>query len=261
MIKRLIESLPTNNRIERIWKLAQVEFQRRYYNDSLGLFWALIKPLFEVGLYYVVFTTFFPVEIPNYAIYLFGGIVFWMTFAEATTRSLHLLQDKLYLIDNIQFNHFDIYLAHILSISFAFAFNYFAFIIMALSFGAPISIHFIPLIIALITLLVLCLGTSLIISSIQPFFKDINHLWDMLILVGFWTSGILYESERIFDGANWFAHVNPMVGLIYTGRASFLENVTMINYWLFYPFVYSVIVLLIGIWTFKKLGPRAIEKL
>lgn len=261
MINSLLESLPTNNRVERIWKLAQVEFQRRYYNDRLGLFWALIKPLFEVALYYVVFTTFFPVTIEHYAIYLFGGIVFWMTFAESTTRSLHLLEDKLYLIDNIQFNHLDIFLAHILSITFAFFFNYMAFILMALIFGAPISIHFVPLIFTLSSLLILCLGTSLILSSIQPFFKDLNHLWDMLILVGFWSSGILYESEKIIDDANWFAHLNPMVGLIYIGRASFLEGVTFDSYWLFYPMLYSIVVLLLGLWIFKYLGSKAIEKL
>ena len=53
--EQFFEWLPENNRLERIWKLAQVEFKKRYYNDRLGLVWALLNPLFQMGIYYLVF--------------------------------------------------------------------------------------------------------------------------------------------------------------------------------------------------------------
>jgi ABC-type polysaccharide/polyol phosphate export permease len=70
----LVKYWPENNRLERIWKLAQVDFKKRYYNDRLGLLWALINPIFKVIVYFLVFSLFFKVQQENYGLYLFSGI-------------------------------------------------------------------------------------------------------------------------------------------------------------------------------------------
>ena len=257
----ILTHLPSNNRLERIWKLAQVEFQRRYYNDSLGLLWALIKPLFEVGIYYIVFTNFFPSNIENYAIYLFSGIVIWMVFSESTLRSLTLLEEKIYLIDNIQFNRLDIYYAHIVSIALGFIFNFTAYIVMALIFARPLDIHPLGLTVSLTSLFLTSLGISLIISSIQPYFKDLRHLWDMIILVGFWTSGLLYNVQMIQEKAAWYMFLNPMISIVYTSRGSVLSTVPLDLFWLGYGLLFSCMIFLIGYIFFQKIGARAIEKI
>ena len=57
ILRPLIKRLPENNRIELIWKLAQVDFKKRYYNDSLGLFWALLNPIFRILIYCLLYTS------------------------------------------------------------------------------------------------------------------------------------------------------------------------------------------------------------
>ena len=53
----LNKDLTKSNRLERIWLLAKIEFKLRYYENKLGLLWALIKPLLQMAIYYVAFAT------------------------------------------------------------------------------------------------------------------------------------------------------------------------------------------------------------
>jgi len=55
VVDKLINRIPENNRVERIWKLAQLDFKKRYYNDNLGILWSLLEPLFRIGIYYFIF--------------------------------------------------------------------------------------------------------------------------------------------------------------------------------------------------------------
>ena len=100
----IFQRIPENNRVERIWKLAQVDFKRRYYNDKLGLLWALINPATQVAIYYFVFTNFFGNREPNYAVKLFAAIILWRAFTDSASKGANILKTKSYLIENIQFN-------------------------------------------------------------------------------------------------------------------------------------------------------------
>ena len=109
MIKKLLGHIYINNfssysRLERIWKIAQVDFKKRYYNDRLGLLWALINPLTQISIYYFVFTRIFQRNQENFVLYLFCGILTWLAFTEATKMGSRVLIRKKYLTENIQFN-------------------------------------------------------------------------------------------------------------------------------------------------------------
>lgn len=241
--------------------MAQVDFRARYYNDRLGLLWALIKPLFEVALYFLVFTTLFKVEQEDFPIYLFGGLVMWGAFAEATTKGMGLLQSKLYLIDNIQFEHGDIFISHVASVFFGFTFNFLSFWLITLVFGGNFHFQFIPLAISVFSLFCICLGLSFTLATLQPFIKDLIHLWDMLIMAGMWASAILYPIELIEEKFSWFVYANPLIGIIWNARASLMDSVLLRTDLLIINLFSSLGILIIGYFIFKKLGTSAVEKL
>ena len=63
-----------SNKVERIYLLAKIEFKLRYYENKLGLLWAVLKPLMELGIYYVVFKTIMKQDVPAFASFLFMGL-------------------------------------------------------------------------------------------------------------------------------------------------------------------------------------------
>src|SRR3954462_10843387 len=88
-----------SNKYERLWLLAKIEFKLRYYENKLGLFWALIKPLMDMSIYYVVFKVILKSDVPAFASYLFIGFILWNFFLESTHGTIQILNTKKYLYE------------------------------------------------------------------------------------------------------------------------------------------------------------------
>lgn len=227
ILKPIFNYLPESNRFERIWKLAQVDFKKRFYNDKLGIVWALLNPMFRVVVYWVVFTYIFEKVadgIDNYALFLFSGIIVWMAFTETSKKAMRVLTSKKYLIENIQLNKIDLFLSTGLSSLIGFLFNLCALIIVSLLFGSTYSSYIIFLPILILTLLLLSLGFGMILSIVYIYFKDINHLLDIVFLIGFWSSGIFFRGQKFLDLFPPFLYINPFVGLIMNVRSIMIYN-------------------------------------
>lgn len=121
MILRILNDwFKQSNKIERIWLLAKIEFKLRYYENKLGLFWALIKPLMDIAIYYVVFQIILKQNIPAFASYLFIGLILWNFFVESTTGTIQILSTKKYLYEYSNMNKLEIYVSTLLSTSIGF---------------------------------------------------------------------------------------------------------------------------------------------
>ncbi len=262
LLKPFENKLPENNRLERIWKLAQVDFKKRYYNDYFGLVWALINPLFRMLIYYFVFTQIIVMaRVEHYHLYLFSGLIFWMYFAESTKRGLSTLLTKRYLIENIVFNRLDLFYSLSLSVIFGLLFNLIAYVVMSVVSGVYFSwtVVFLPYILFLVYIVSVSLG--LILSTLNIYFQDIMHLWDMIILAGFWITPIFYRSQEIMERAPFLLYANPMSGIVINARKVLLEGELPDWHLLMVSTIYAVMLFLIGRFFFLKYAHKAVEKL
>ena len=115
------------NKLERLWLLAKIEFKLRYYENKVGLLWALIKPLMDIAIYYTVFQIILKQGIPAFASYLFIGLILWNFFVESTTGTVQILHVKKYLYEYSNMNKLEIYISTIFSTSIGFFFNFVMF--------------------------------------------------------------------------------------------------------------------------------------
>jgi ABC-type polysaccharide/polyol phosphate export permease len=265
MIKKALGQLyinycSSNSRLERIWKIAQVDFKKRYYNDKLGLLWALINPMTQIAIYYFVFTKIFQREQENYVLYLFCGILTWLAFSEATKMGSRVLIRKKYLTENIQFNWLDLYLSHMISIMMGLAFNFGAYLVILLLTGASLGKYILLLPVVLLTLFLISSALAITLGLIRPIFDDIVHIWEIALMVGFWVSGIFFSGQFYYDNYPWFVHVNPFVGILLNMRACLLVNNEI--YWglLIENLVVGIILYAIAVQLFKKYAKKVIEK-
>src|SRR5438876_4839002 len=169
ILKILNDWFKRSNKIERLWLLAKIEFKLRYYENKLGLFWALIKPLMDIVIYYVVFQIILKQNIPAFASYLFIGLILWNFFVESTTGSIQILNTKKYLYEYSNMNKLEIYVSQLLSNSIGFFFNFIMFLIFYNFLekeSTGISVQNICIIAVFLNLFILSLGMSLILSSI-----------------------------------------------------------------------------------------------
>src|SRR5215813_4570474 len=130
MILRIVNDwFRQSNKLERLWLLAKIEFKLRYYENKLGLLWALLKPLLDIIIYYIAFKIILKNDIPAFASFLFIGLILWNFFLESTTGTIQILSVKKYLYEYSNMNKLEIYVSTLLSNSIGFFFNFVMFLL------------------------------------------------------------------------------------------------------------------------------------
>ncbi|MEM7110593.1 MAG: ABC transporter permease, partial [Bacteroidota bacterium] len=149
-----------SNRTERVWMMAKIEFKLRYYENKLGLMWALIKPVSQIVMYYLVFQVLMNQQVENYVIYLFVGLLLWQFFTEATSGTVKILQTKKYLYEYTNMRKIEIYLASMISSAIGLVFNLLIFVVGAAMSGIYPTYHYIFFLILFINIFILSFGVS-----------------------------------------------------------------------------------------------------
>ncbi len=260
ILSPVLNRLPENNRLERIWILAKVDFTKRYYDNSLGLLWALINPIFKVFIYYIAFTMILNHGMDNFALYLFSGLLFYMFFSESTKKGINIFKAKKYLIENIKFNKIDLFISSTFSVLLAFMFNISAYFIVSLLSGISITINILYLPILVFTMFLVCLSVSMFLACINIYLKDINHLWDLVILGLFWVTPIVYRPEMLTGNFEILLYINPIAGIIVNLRNVALDGVPPDFFFLWYNLGMGVILFGIAYLIFPIFSHKAAEK-
>ena len=253
-----------SNKFERIWLLAKIEFKLRYYENKLGLLWALIKPLMDIAIYYVVFQTIMKQDIPAFSSYLFIALILWNFFIESTTGTVQILNTKKYLYEYSNMNKLEIYISTLFSNSIGFFFNFVMFLIFY-NFIEPhstgLSIYNLWIVALFITIFILALAISLILSTIYILAKDITQIWGVFVSFLFFLSPIFYKLDTFKKALPNFDYGNPLAGIIINARKIMMEGKPPDFHLLVFDLAYAVTLLLIGLMLLNKLGSKAAEKL
>jgi ABC-type polysaccharide/polyol phosphate export permease len=265
MLIRIVKDwIGRSNKLERLWLMAKIEFKLRYYENKLGLLWALIKPVSDIVIYYVAFEVIMKQGVPNFISFLFIGLIMWNFFVESTTGTIQILNTKKYLYEYTNMNKIEIYLSTLLSNCIGFFFNllmftiFYHFIEKDVNPYSIYAIYFIPI---FLNLLVISLAFSLILSNIYIIAKDITQVWMVITGLGFWLSPILFKLELFRKALPGLDYANPLSGLIINARNVLLYGIEPDWNLFFFGWLYAAILLVIGLLLLNKLGSRAAEKL
>ena len=265
MLLRIVKDwFGRSNKVERIWLLAKIEFKLRYYENKLGLLWALLKPIIDICIYYVVFKVIMKTDVPAFASYLFIGLIIWIFFIESTTGSIQILNTKKYLYEYSNMNKLEIYISQLMSNSIGFFFNFLMFLLfynVLEKESSGLSIYNFWIIILYLNLFILSLGMSLILSNIYIIAKDITQIWQVFSSLLFFLSPIFYSLKTFKEALPAFDYGNPLSGIIINARRIMLNNQPPDFEIMVWDIGYAIFVLLIGLVVLNKLGAKAAEKL
>lgn len=194
-----------------------------------------------------------------FVLYLFCGLIMWMFFSESTKRGIRVLNTKRYLIENVNINKVDIYYSHIITTFIGLSFNFLSYFIISAFFPVSYSLNllFIPIILGI--LCVFSFSVTIILSLLYIYLKDLDHIWDILLLVGFWTVPIIWDQKFVLENYMFMHYVNPITGLLINLRSVVLYD-TLPNFeMLGYDLLYALVTLAISMLMLKKLGHKAAE--
>ena len=264
LLKIVKDWVSSSNKLERLWLLAKIEFKLRYYENKLGLLWALLKPVMDIGIYYVVFKTILKSDVPAFASFLFIGLIIWNFFVESTTGTIQILNSKKYLYEYSNMNKLEIYISTLFSNSIGFFFNFVMFLLFYNFIEKEtggMSIYVLWIVPLFLNLFVLSLGMSLILSNIYIIAKDISQIWQVFVSFLFFLSPIFYSLKIFKEALPSFDYGNPIAGIIINARRVLMKQTFPDYELLVWDFAYAIFLLLAGLIALNKLGSKAAEKL
>jgi len=209
-------NLKNNLRIIKDFTLT--DFKLKYNRSILGFFWSLLKPLLMLATLYLVFHLLMRLDVAHYELFLLLGIILWGFFTEATTNSMGSLIRNTSLVRKTRFNKKLIIISTNLSSLITLLLNLVIFFGFIIIFKAGFSWHLILFAILLLELFVFTLGISFILSALYVRFRDISHIWEVLVQIGFWITPIIYPISLIPKKFHDFYILNPLARIIEDSR-------------------------------------------
>lgn len=264
--------------------LVRKELRVKYKNSVLGFFWSLLNPALYLGIFWVVFATFLRFGVPNFAIYLLSGLLAWNLFNGALNGSVTSLIANASLVTKVYFPREVLPISSIGASLTHFFFQFLVLLGALLVVRYPLTTDALILVpAALATELLLLLGASLLVSVLNVYFRDVEHLLELVLLAWFWMTPIVYPiafvAENIGPGLRRLYMLNPMTSIVLAFQRGIYGTPTVVDpdgtihrvlveapvSWylrnLGLVALGSLVVLAIGWATFQRLESRLAEEL
>lgn len=234
-------------------EIAISDFKVRYQNSVLGYAWTLFKPLMLFAVLYVVFSIFMRFPVENYQLYLLLGIIIWNFFAEATLIALRSFETKRSLVTKIYFPRIIVVLASTITSFMTFVLNMIVFFVFLWISPISFDMSFFFFLIYVVELYFIILGVSLALSALYIKFRDLSHIWDVLLQIGFWMTPIIYPVSMIPEEYHRFIYMNPLARIIEYSRIVFIDGYVPAMSLNFVVVGMSFVIFVLGILIFNKL--------
>lgn len=212
-----------------LFELVKKNIKLKYRRSYLGILWTLLEPLLTMMVLTLVFGTFFGRDDPKYPVYILCGRLLYSFFSSGTKGGLKSISNNSSMIKKVYVPKYIYVVSSVISNFITFLIS----LIVLVGVGAVLkvkpTVYIFQAIIPLLILFVFTLGMSLILSTLNVFFRDIEYIWSVFTMLIMYASAIFYQTDRIINTGNgWVFDINPVYMCIANFRNTVLYG-TAIN--------------------------------
>ncbi len=242
-------------RYDLLRNLVWAELTARYKTALLGILWFVLNPLIVMVMLIIVFSRLIHLDIKNYPVFVLSALLPWTFFSMALTNATGSLARSASLVKRVRIprayipvSAVGVSLIHFLiSLSILFAFM----LVSASRFSLLILL--LPLIVCL--QMMFLTGASLLTSSLNVFYRDIEHILSPAIQALFYLTPSFYPLSYVPKRwLGWYL-LNPMAGIIETYRDALTEGILPARSVIGMAVLMSTITLVAGVLVFRRLEP------
>lgn len=258
-------------------ELVKTDFKLRYQGSMLGMAWSVLKPLMLFAVMYVVFVRFlrFGAGIPHFAVSLLLAQTLWAFFQEATSQGMQAIVGRGDLLRKLRFPKYIVVVSSTVSALINLVISLFVVLIFMIVNGVEFrpTILLFPLVV--VELYIFALGIAFLLSTMFVRFRDIGHIWDVIMQAWFYATPIIYPLTQLIN-VGWLSvaklvlMLNPIAQIIQDARYLVVTTQTETIWglvgqqcWLLklIPLLIIAIVLLVGVTVFRRRSPYFAEEL
>jgi lipopolysaccharide transport system permease protein len=196
---------------ELIRNLVFKDLKLKYRDSTFGFLWSLANPLLVIMVYSFVFGHLIRVGVERFTYFLMIGILPWNFFAQSLMMSTGSILDNSNLIRKVAvpmevfpvatvlFNLAQYILALIVLFPMAFVF-----------FGELPSWSWLAFFPILLLHMIFTLGACFVVATATVFYRDVRHFTEILLMLLFWLTPIIYDIGSITPSLQSVIYLNPV---------------------------------------------------
>jgi len=215
-------------RQELLGLLIRRELKARYKDSVLGFFWSLAKPLAMLLVYYIAIGKFLNAEyvpgrnpggIPAFAVFIFTGLTAWQLFSDIIVSGTGSIVANGGLIKKVYLPREVFPLSVIGAALFNFAIQVGVLVGATIVNGQfPLGARWWYFVLAVATTVVFATALALLLSAVNVYLRDVQYLVEILIMIFFWASPIIYSWKLVDDRVDGLLEqlylANPMTQVV-----------------------------------------------
>ena len=240
---------------ELLYNLTSREIKARYKQSILGYFWVILNPFMQMLVMTFVFSVI--ARIPSlgvpYPIFLYVALLPWNFFSTSLLSSVNSLVGNSSLITKIYFPREILVYATIAAKIVDLTLASTILVLFMIYFNIPVKISILWVPVIFLVQLIFTLGLSLILSAFNLFYRDVQYLLNLVVLLWMYLTPVIYPVEMIPDQYRFILSLNPMAVFVNAYRQVILGGNQPNLQSLGIGVIFSVGIFLLGFSLFKKL--------
>ncbi|KKC48120.1 ABC transporter [Paenibacillus sp. D9] len=237
------------------------DLRTRYKGSVLGFLWTFINPLLMLVIYSVVFSSIMRMNIENYPMFLFVAILPWIFFSTSVQNSAGVVLRNNSLVKKIYFPREILPISVVIGGIINYLFGLCIMIPACLLFGVHMTAAVAIFPVLLIIHAFITLGICFIISALNVYFRDLEHIISFLLQFAFYLTPIIFSVAYVPAKFQYLYKINPLSFIIESYRDIFFFGVLPQLDKLFMYGVVSIIVLAGGWSIYHILQRRFAEEI
>lgn len=200
-----------------VWR----DFSLRYKRSVLGIMWSLLLPLAQLLVLVFLFQVVVPLNIDAYPAFIFCALLPWAWFSGCLSSACYLFIGNRDLVRHPNFAPTTLMIVNTLSNMIAYVMALPILGLVLAVYGRPLT----PLLLLLPVLLLIqgCLivGLSMIIATLNVFYRDVQHIVTVVLMLLFYLTPVFYRPQSVAEKYQILYELNPIAVLIQSYRAIF----------------------------------------
>ena len=193
------------------------EISSRYAGSISGLAWSLLHPLLQLAILSVVFSQIFRVGVPPeypgtaYLTFVAVGLWPWVMFSESLTQAMGSVAANGSLIRKVAFPHRLLVYSSVFACYAVHLAGFLAVLLALRVAGEPVRLQALPLaLVVLVPYLLLATGLGALLAALQTLLRDVEHGVQVVLMLVFYASPILYPASAVPPWARAWVEANPV---------------------------------------------------
>jgi ABC-2 type transport system permease protein/lipopolysaccharide transport system permease protein len=196
----------------RYWPVVQnmvmQELRVRYQRSVMGFLWTLLNPILMMTTLTLVFSQILGMRKEGYAIYLFAGMVPWNFLNGSISESAFCIITNEGLIRKIYLPKWIFPLTRVMINLVTFLLSMSALFVILGPLGARPTLPMLMLPVVVLLFAAFGLGLSLLVATVNTFFRDCGHLVAVFLQAWYFLTPIIYQ-EKDLGAASARLWLNP----------------------------------------------------